>query len=163
MKTLEKLAVKLQPNLIRHTGQMPCAVIDSLKVAIRSMYVDSHVDFIYTEKGYVDHTWEMITLACSGSGELWLATLGQEIVGFLLAAYSKEVDNEPTFVIRQAWVSQKIRRNPAVKQMLGRILSNAKMNFAKHVLIVSSRNPNAYIRWLGKGWKKITTVIKGDL
>lgn len=144
-------------------GSMPIQLIDSLRKAVRSMWEDSRVDLFLSEKGYTDHTWESMMGAAGGSGELWLAIEGGRVLGFLLAGYSKEVDNEPTFVIKQAWVDPEIRRTDKVKSMLTAILLNAKSNFAKHVLIVSSRNTKAYLRWLGKGWIPVTTILKGDL
>lgn len=144
-------------------GPFPYHLVDDFRQAIRTMYYESHVDLYMSEKGYVDHTWEQIMAAASGNGELWIAFQDGKVVGFLLAGYSKEVDNEPTFIIRQGWVDPMLRRTPRVKEMLGGILYNAKSNFAKHVLIVSSRNPRAYIRWLGSGWSQTSTILKGAL
>lgn len=138
-------------------------LIDSLKETIRSMYLESHVDFYMTEKGYMDHTWDQIMSAAMGQGEVWIALQDGKVVGWLLGGYNKDVDNEPTYVIKQAWVSPLIRRTPRVKEMLSQVLMNAKSNFSKHVLIVSSRNTRAYLRWLGKGWVPVTTIIKGDI
>lgn len=144
-------------------GPFPVHLIGSLKDAIRSMYRDSRVDLYMTEKGYVDHTWESLMAAVMGNGELWIALQDGKVVGFLLSGYSKEVDNEPTFIIRQAWIDPILRRTPKVKEMLTAILLNAKSNFSKHVLIVSSRSTKAYLRWLGKGWSPVSTIIKGAL
>jgi hypothetical protein len=138
-------------------------LIDNLKETIRTMYQESHVDFYMTEKGYVDHTWESMMASAMGNGELWIAIQDGKVVGWLIGCYSKEVDNEPTYTIRQAWVDPLLRRTPKVKEMLTQILMNAKSNFSKHVLIVSSRNTKSYLRWLGKGWIPVTTIIKGDL
>lgn len=144
-------------------GPFPQHLVASLEEAVRAMHKDSYVDSYMTEKGFVDHTWEGIMAAFGGQSECWVALQDGKVVGFLLAAYSKEIDNEPTFIIKQAWVHPIIRRTPRVKEMLGTILYNAKANLAKHVLIVSSRNPRSYLRWLGKGWSPISTVLKGDL
>lgn len=138
-------------------------MIDQLLETLLAMYLESHVDFYMTEKGYVDHTWEAMMAAVAGNGELWIAMQDGRVLGWLLSSYSKEVDNQPTFIIRQAWVDSTLRRTPRVKEMFGQILMNAKSNFARHVLIVSSRNTKAYLRWLGKGWVPVTTIIKGDL
>src|SRR6267142_4872160 len=132
-------------------GSFPVHLVDNLKDTIQQMYRQSHVDFYMTEKGFSDHTWETMISAIAGQGELWIALQDGKVVGWLLSGYSKEIDNEPTFVIRQAWVDPVIRRTPRVKEMLGTILFNAKSNLAKHVLIVSSRSTRAYLRWLGKG------------
>ena len=138
-------------------------MIESLKEAIDDLYVESLQHLHMSQKGFADHLWTMVMNASVGSSELWLACDGEKVIGFLLSAYTNEFDNEPTFVIRQAWVAREIRRSPLVKQMLKHIIENAKKNFAKHVLIVSSRSTKAYLRWLGKGWKPITTILKGDL
>lgn len=144
-------------------GPFPSHLIYSLRLALHNMYRDSHCDLYLTEKGYTDHTWESIVAATGGSGEFWVALQDGEVVGFLLAGYSKEIENEPTFIIKQAWVDPVLRRTPKVKEMLGTILHNAKSNFARHVLIVSSRNTRAYLRWLGMGWIPVSTILKGDL
>lgn len=159
--TTEKGTNKLDLRLWR--GPFYYQLIENLKETIRSMYYESHVDLYMSEKGYVDHTWDQMMAAALGQGEFWVEFQEGKVAGWLLGAYSKEFDNEPTYVIKQAWVDPLLRRTPRVKEMLAQILMNAKSNFAKHVLIVSSRNTKAYLRWLGKGWVPVTTIIKGEL
>lgn len=161
--TKQETSKKVAFSLRLWRGQFPSHLVDNFQFTIRRMYRESYADGYLTEKGYIDHTWEQIMAGMGGNGECWIALQDGKVVGWLLAAYSKEVDNEPTFIIRQAWVDPILRRTGRVKEMLGTILFNAKSNLAKHVLIVSSRNPRAYMRWLGKGWQPVSTILKGDL
>lgn len=144
-------------------GPVPAHLVDNLKETIVRMYHESRVDLYLTEKGYADHVWESMVSAIGGQGELWLALQDGRVVGWLLSGYSKEIENQPTFIIRQAWVDPILRRTPKVKEMLGSILVNAKSNLCIHVLIVSSRSTRAYLRWLGPGWKPISTILMGTL
>lgn len=144
-------------------GPFPVHLVDELRICLKEMYTDSYVNYYLTEKGYIDHTMESVISAFNGNGECWIALQDGKVVGFLLAGYSKEVDNEMTFIIKQAWVHPILRRTPRVKEMLRTITLNAKSLLARHVLIVSSRNPRAYLRWLGKGWQPVSTILKGEL
>lgn len=163
MKTIEETTKRVAFALKLWRGPFPIHLVDNLRETVRQMYHQSHVDLYMSEKGYVDHTWEEMLGAVSGQGELWIALQDGKVVGFLLGGYNKEVENEPTYVIKQAWVDPLLRRTSRVKEMLAQVLMNAKSNFCKHVLIVSSRNTRAYLRWLGKGWMPVSTILKGEL
>ena len=162
MNTLNK-EQKTEFQLRLWKGPFPVLWIPKLNSILLSMYMESGMTTQMSVGGYSTHTMEQIIAACNGQGEFWICSEGSELFGFLLGNVCKDVNNEPTYVIRQAWVSPSIRRTPIVKQMLSSILLNAKSNFCKHVLLVSSRNEKAYLRWLGHGWKRFTTVLKGEL
>jgi hypothetical protein len=155
---------KVAGSLKLWQGPLPLLLIDSLRQAIWHMHGDSRASLLgFSEKGFVDHAWEQISACAMGMGELWLYVEDSKVRGFLVAGKNLDVDHQPTYVIRLAWVDKALRRTPKVKEMLVTILSHAKMNFFKHVLIVSSRHPRAYLRWLGSGWMSYTTVLKGEL
>jgi hypothetical protein len=155
---------RLKPYFFnRWQGPLPLNLVDQLKAAILAMYKESHVDLYMSEKGFVDGTWTVVMESSRGNGELWLGVEGDTLFAFGLCGYSKEVDNEPTFVIKQAWADYSIRRTPRVKEIFSTVLAHAKSHFCKHVLIVSSRSTKAYLRWLPKGWRPVSTILKGDL
>jgi hypothetical protein len=144
-------------------GAMPLPMIDQFRSILVLMYHEAGIDGYMSEKGYTDHAWDQIAAACNGVGELWVAMEGGKLLGFLLAGYNKDVDNAATYVLKQAWVEPSMRRTRKVKHCLATILTHAKSNFCRHVLLIASRNPRAYMRWLGRGWHQVTTVLKGDL
>lgn len=161
IQTIEKIMTQVDLRLWR--GTMPIPLVQELRKAVYSMFTESHSDVSLTQKGFVDHSWNQIVSAAAGQGELWVSQKDGHLVGYLIAGYNNDVDNEPTYVIRQAWVHESLRRTPEVKIMLRRILGNAKSNFAQHVLIISSRHEKAYLRWLGRGWSHYVSILRSEL
>lgn len=162
LNDLPKLEVRSDVRLNLMRGPISPAMADSLRNALALMHTEANI-LGTSQEAYIAHTWEDIINCAKGLGDLWLATTNHSIRGFLVATYGKDVENEWTYVIRQAWVDPSLRRTPKVKEMLRTILSYAKGNYCRHVLIVSSRNEKAYLRWLGKGWFKVTTILQGEL
>jgi len=144
-------------------GQFPLVWMAPLNSILISMYSESDLSLHMSLQGFSTHTMEQIRSAVNGNGEFWVCTDGINLLGYLLGGMSKDINNELTYVVRQAWVSTLIRRTPIVKQMLGSILMNAKANFCKHVVLSAARNEKAYLRWLGKGWNRYVTLLRGEL
>lgn len=162
MKTLEKdPTTSFQLKLWK--GPFPLTWIAPLQSILISMYQESNIAPHMSLQGFTTHTMEQIIAATNGNGEFWICTDGINLLGYLLGGINKDINNEPTYVVRQAWVSPSIRRQPIVKGMLNSILLNAKSNFCKHVVIAAARSEKAYLRWLGKGWNRYITLLRGEL
>lgn len=145
-------------------GPMPVMLMDSLERCIRKMFMEGHIADFSSEDKFFKSTWDLVVAASlTGTNELWMAIDGHTVRGYGLCYGNKQIDGEPTFVIQQAWADPVYRRTPEVKRWLKVVLDNAKCNFFRHVLIISSRNQRAYLRWLGNGWTSHTSIIKGEL
>lgn len=155
--------VELDVTMRLWRGAFPLLWIEQLKDILAQMYWESTLDQHMQLDGFVAHTMDQIVAACIGNGELWVCSDGTNLLGYMLGALTKDINNEMTYVVRQGWVHQSLRRSPKVKEMLRTILLNAKQNFCRHVVIVTSRNPDVYLRWLGKGWARLSTALRGTL
>ena len=93
----------------------------------------------------------------------WIAEDEGEVVGWALTHVAKDVDNSLCYWMTDAYVSPKWRRKPEVKEWFKAMEADAAANFCKHVIIPSSRNTEAYCRFLGKGWHPYVVLLKKDL
>lgn len=98
------------------------------------------------------------------SGDFWLAwTEDGDVLGYVLASLSRDIDDRLTYCISQAWANPIVRGTPWVKEAWARIRDQAKKYMCKHLMIVAGRNPKAYIRFLGKPWHEYATLLKEEL
>jgi IS1 family transposase len=93
----------------------------------------------------------------------WVAEYEGEIVAWVLTHATKDVDNSMCYWMTDTWVAPQLRRNPIVKTWYQLLREDAKHLGCKHILIPSSRNTKAYLRFLGKGWHEYLTILKEDI
>lgn len=93
----------------------------------------------------------------------WIAEDDGEVVGWALTHVAKDVDNSLCYWMTDAYVAPKWRGKPEVKEWFKALEADATANFCKHVIIPSSRNTEAYCRFLGKGWHPYVVLLKKDL
>lgn len=93
----------------------------------------------------------------------WMAEEDGEVIAFALTHVAKDVDNSLCYWQTVAWVHPRWRGKPVVKEWNRQLEEDAKANFCKHILIPSSRNTEAYCRFLGKGWHPYLVLLKKDL
>lgn len=96
-------------------------------------------------------------------GHFWLAEKDGEVLGYILARVTKDIDNSLTYWVNQAWAAKEVRGTPVVKEWWSQVKEEARRCFCKHLVIVSSRNSRAYERWNGNGMKQYATLLMEDL
>lgn len=94
----------------------------------------------------------------------WLAQDDKgAIAAWALSHLSIDVDNSLCYWMTDAWVARPYRHSPYVKQWLNTLRQHGIDLKCKHILIPSSRNTKAYLRFLGRSWKTFVTVLKEDI
>jgi len=135
-----------------------------LSLAIDNFVEDSELGRGVDRNGYFDQTRDAMVNAIMGEGELWVGTLDEQLVIYILAGFTHEVDGLPTYWVSQAWVRKDQRGLPWVKQAWETIRSRAKEMKCAHIVTISGRENNqAYCRFLGPGWHIYGTLLKEDL
>ncbi len=94
---------------------------------------------------------------------LWLAEKDGEVAAWVICHVSKDVDNSLCYWMTDAWVDKSLRGNKEVKQWYQLLREDAKHFMCKHILIPSSRNTKAYLRFLGHNWHKYLEILKEDI
>lgn len=132
--------------------------------AINEFMKDSDLGRGVDEIGYFEATKNAMIEACLGNGDLWIGTLDEALVIYILAGMSNEVDNRLTYWVSQAWVRKDQRGLPWVRQAWQTIRERAIETKCAHIVTISGRENNeAYCRFLGKGWHIYGVLLKEDL
>lgn len=128
---------------------------------IRSSHVPQGIDL----KGLYFQSLEAIAAAThlGGSGDFYMGSYRDEIICYALAFVARDIDQKLAYHITQAWVRSDVRRNPIVKEWWEAMRQRAKDLFCKHIVITSSRNPKAYIRFLGHGMHEYCVMLKEEV
>lgn len=123
--------------------------------------VDTHGNTV----GFFNQTLETIANATflKTGGDFWLLEEDGEVVAYLIASISKDVDGTLCYWLSQAWVSPQYRGKPCVKEWYEKVREQAKKYLCRHIMIVSGRGAKAYCRWLGHGTHLYTAMLKEDL
>ncbi len=98
------------------------------------------------------------------SGDFWLA-VGEdgEVDSYVLGHVTKEIDNQLTYWLAQAWVNPRKRGSTWVKGNWQKVREKAKAYLCKHIVVVSARGTDAYCRFLGKGYHEYARLLKEDI
>lgn len=144
---------------------IPKWAVPELELAVKDFIATSHLPSGIDVSGFYYQTLEAIANATylGGSGDFWLATINGRVVVYGLAHISKDIDQKLCYHISQMWVAKEFRGKPIVKEWYEIIIERAKSCFCKHLVIVSSRNPEAYKRFLGHGLHDYATLLKCEL
>ena len=144
---------------------VPAASIDA---AVKSFVSESdqyHVP--HDKRGLYNATLESmaacLTNKADDSRHLWLAWEGGKVLAYVLCHITKDVDGSLCYYMTQAWVAPELRRSAAVKSWYQKLREEAKQKLCKHIVVPSSRNTEAYLRFLGKGWHVYCTLLKEDI
>ena len=151
-----------KPFCFYRADEIPKHFCKQVEVAVKD-FVESSRQVNIDKKGLFYQTLESIAnmTVLEGSGDFWMLTCGEELLGYVLARIVKDVDNSLTYWISQAWVRKDYRGNSIVKASWKEIRERAKNCFCKHIVIVSSRHAKAYERFLGV--HKYCDLLKEDL
>ncbi len=95
---------------------------------------------------------------------IWIdADINGKILAYVLTHISKDIDNKLCYYMTQAWLHPSLRNTGYSKQAIELLRQHAKQKWCKHIVVVSSRNTKAYLRFLGKQWHVYTTLLKEDI
>ncbi len=135
-----------------------------LEEAVRQFAKENHAPQEYA--GLVQQTYENILHATELKTQgryLWLVLQDNKPVGYVMSHIGKDVDNKMCYWITQAYASPEVRGESFIKDLYPILKKHAKDLFCSHVLIPSSREAKAYMRWLGPDLHIYATILKEDI
>lgn len=144
---------------------IPSGFAPILEVAVKDFIVSSHVPEGIDIQGFYNQTLSAIasSTVLGQGGEFWMGTKNDELLIYVLANFGNDLDGRLSYNISQCWVRKDYRGNPIVKKWWEAIRQRAKDFLCKHIVITSSRNPEAYMRWLGGGLHHYVTLLKQEI
>ena len=147
------------------TKSIPAWCVKQVEAAVKDFIKTSHLPQGIDAEGFYYQTLEAIaqTTHLNGAGDFWLATCKGRVLVYGLAHIAKDLDQKLCYHISQMWVAKEYRGSPIVKEWWEQIRQRAKDLFCKHLVIVSSRSPKAYMRFLGHGMHPYAFMLKEEL
>lgn len=116
--------------------------------------------------GYYHQTLQMIAgrTVLNQGGDLWLGIRDGQLMAYVLATLAPDFDGRLAYIVSQAWVRKDQRGKRWVKDAWAKVRRRAKDCFAVHFAVFSSReNDKAYCRFLGKGFRRYSSILKEEL
>lgn len=103
--------------------------------------------------------------AILGQGrELWLGIQDGQLLTYILANIGVDFDGRLAYTVSQAWVRQDQRGKPWIRGAWQAVRQRAKDTLCSHFVVHSTKeNTAAYCRFLGKGFHKVSEVLKEEL
>jgi hypothetical protein len=103
--------------------------------------------------------------AIVGQGrELWLGICNGQLYTYILAIIGPDFDGRLSYMVTQAWVREDQRGKPWVREAWKKVRQRAKDTLCSHFAVLSSKaNTDAYCRFLGKGFHKVSETLKEEL
>lgn len=116
-------------------------------------------------KGFFYQTLQAIAnSAILGQGrELWLGINDDQLYTYILASIAPDFDGRLSYTVSQAWVRKDQRGKPWVKAAWEKVRQRAKDTLCSHFAVYSTKgNTEAYCRFLGKGFHKVSEILKEE-
>lgn len=166
------IAEKVYPSIAKKTvvfelvNAIPSGMRDQLSKAVIDFMKSSNLSQGIDLKGFYYQTLQAIAnSAILGQGrELWVGVCGDELYIYLLANLQPDFDGRLAYTVTQAWVREDQRGQPWVKQAWEKVRQRAKDTLCSHFAVYSSKeNTKAYCRFLGKGFHKVSEILKEEL
>jgi hypothetical protein len=139
----------------------------AVEKAVRAFVEESHTEESGANpEGLYQQTLENIAntvIFGRDSNQVWLAHENGEVKAYAITYISKDVDNSFCYNMSQAWVHKEYRCKKVVKEWYQQLRAEAKRLGCRHIIVPSSRGVEAYLRFLGKGWKLYVSLLKEDI
>lgn len=144
---------------------IPSWAVPQIEAAVKDFIETSHSCEGVDPTGFYYQTLESIanSTVLGGSGDFWLGTDSKGVCAYAIARVVKDIDNKLTYWCSQSWMRKDIRGLEWYRYGMDKIKERAKATFCSHIVIVSSRNAKAYLRFLGKNWHEYATLLKEDI
>jgi len=141
---------------------IPEGMRSDIETAVMDFIRTSHVPYGIDIAGFYQQTLAAIANCTymGGGGDFWIGTKDGKLTTYVLAHVSKDIDHRMSYNVSQAWVRKDYRTKRVVKDWYEQIRQRAKDLFCGHLVITSSRNPEAYKRFLGHGLSDYAVLLK---
>lgn len=156
------MMLKSPPSLTTYKLVTNLAEVDKAWIEQAVHRFADESDAIGNKSGLIQQTFENILHATelkSPGRYFWLVIKDNNPCGYVLSHVSKDVDNSLCYWGIQAYADPSVRGEAFIKGMYPILKEHAKSLFCKHILLPSSRNADAYMRWLGPDLKHYSSVL----
>ncbi len=149
----------LSPQLAPKGSRLPLAKEETIRVVMAFMD-DRKVTGDKT--GFLTRTIASIvsSLSAGSSYDFWYVEENNRVLAYCLAEFGPSQDGSKTYYLNQAWLDKSIRHTGLFQSWMYEIIASAKERGAKHISILTDRNPKAYCRFLGKKWRHTTSILE---
>lgn len=146
--------------------ELPAGMSGQLEMAVKDFILSSGLPDGIDQKGFYYQTLQAIAnSAIIGQGrDLWLGIHGNDLYAYILGGIGPDFDGRLAYTVSQAWVKYDQRGKPWVKDAWRKVRQRAKDTLCSHFVVYSTKgNTAAYCRFLGKGFHKISEILKEEL
>lgn len=144
---------------------IPPAFVPQIESAVRDFVESSHPAPGIDRNGFYQQTLQTIagSTVLGGTGDFWLGVDDRGVWGYAICRVVQDIDNRLTYWCSQSWMRPDMRGRKWYAYGMEKIKARARACFCAHLVIVSSRNADAYLRFLGKNWTTYATLLKEDI
>jgi hypothetical protein len=124
------------------------------------------VDLGVDKTGFFNQTLEKFAkglLFSDPTMDIWISEKDGDVDGYVVVSIQKDIDNSLCYWISQAWADKNMRANGFTKDCWKKLRERATQLGCRHIVVVSSRNDDAFNRFLGGQFKKYATLLTMDL
>lgn len=142
------VTLSLKKPVFERVTAIPEGFSDQVADAVVDFMECSKMAYGVNQQGFLHQTFQaMANMTVLGNmGDLWLAISGKELVGYVLARVTNDIDGRLTYWVSQAWARKDHRNTDLAKEAWQKIRQRAKDCLCSHIVIVAGRNPKAYKR-----------------
>lgn len=145
---------------------IPEGMSNQIQMAVLDFISSSELPAGIDQKGFYYKTLESIAnSAILGQGrELWLGIHEGQLYTYILASICPDFDGRMSYIVVQAWVRKDQRGAKWVKWAWEKVRQRAKDTLCSHFAVYSTKDRTAaYCRFLGKGFHKVSEILKEEL
>ena len=124
------------------------------------------VDLDVNKAGLFNQTLEKFAkglLFSDPTYDIWISEDQGDINGYVVVSICRDIDNTLCYWISQAWADKNMRANGFTKESWESLKKRANDLQCKHIVVVSSRNNEAFNRFLGGQFKEYATILTMDI
>lgn len=146
--------------------QIPEGMNLQFSEAVKDFMASSNLPKGIDLNGFYYQTLQAIAnSAILGQGrELWLGIQDGQLYTYILASIGIDFDGRLAYTVSQAWVREDQRGKPWVKEAWQKVRQRAKDTLCTHFVVHSTKeNTQAYCRFLGKGFHKVSEILKEEI
>lgn len=154
----------MEPQFQRITEIPPSLHKGAIERAVHAFIVETGADA--DPDGSYNQTIQRIAASLifkQPAQEVWMMHAYGEVSAYALASVQIDIDGRLCYWVAQTWVSPEWRGDDAVKRGFEKMKAHATDIFCAHFVIVTTRNPEAFCRFLGPKMRPYATIIKQEL
>lgn len=164
----------LAPGAVLYKEAPAFGIANAIPSGMNEQFSDAVVDFMGSsnlpqgidKQGFFYQTLQAIAqTAILGQGrELWLGIKDGQLYTYILASIAPDFDGRLAYTVSQAWVRQDQRGKPWVKEAWEKVRQRAKDTLCSHFVVHSTKGrTDAYCRFLGDGFHRVSEILKQEL